>query len=157
MRLATLFTAALALALGAGSAQAAGHDHASAHDHHGAAAHAPAPLALDHGRKWATDAPLRQAMTGIHDAYHKAHTAQQAKSFTPEAARATAHTVKDRIDFMVANCKLSPKADANLHVLVADMLGAAEALETSPTSKDGLPRLRHALERYPRYFSHPGW
>lgn len=148
--------AALMLALGAGAAHAAPASHGSHHDH-GQAAHAPSGLALDHGRKWATDAPLRKAMTGIHEAFHEAHVAQRKKAYTPAAARATAKTVKEQIGFMVANCKLSPKADANLHVLVNDMLGAAEALEKAPGSKQGLPRLQSALERYPRYFDHPGF
>ena len=58
---------------------------------------------------------------------------------------------------MVAQCKLAPKADAVLHILLTEILQGAEAVAADPQSASGMPRIIEALRQYPVYFAHPGW
>jgi len=151
----SLATAALALALGGALLVAppvnAQHDHAHEHE-----AHATAGLTLNDGARWATDEPLRIGMQRIRDAAAPAIDAG-AHSLSADAARVLAAAVREQVNFLVANCKLEPKADAVLHVLIAELLGGAEALERDPHAEGGLPRIERALLQYPEYFEHAGW
>jgi hypothetical protein len=121
--------------------------HSHAHARHGAMA-----LELDHGRPWATDAPLREGMERI-----SAAVARAPGGLTLSQAQALAASVDEGIAFMVRHCHLEPEADANLHILLGRLSGAAAAVKANPGAADGLPRLREALAIYPRYFAHPGW
>ncbi|MGB5102420.1 MAG: hypothetical protein WBO04_03755 [Steroidobacteraceae bacterium] len=149
----TLAAAGLALALGGSLLMAtpvhAQHDHA--HE-----AHATAGLTLNNGARWATDEPLRIGMQRIRDAAAPAITAGP-HSLSKEAATALAAAVREQVNYLVANCKLEPKADAVLHVLIAELLGGAEALEQDPHAEGGLPRIEQALRQYPEYFDHPAF
>ena len=127
--------------------------HEQAHEHE---THAPAGLTLNDGARWATDQPLRTGMERIRDAAASALEAGP-HSLSPEAGRTLARAVREQVAYLVANCKLEPKADAVLHVLIAELLGAAETLERDPQAADGLPRIEQALRQYPEFFDHPGW
>jgi hypothetical protein len=124
------------------------------HEH---AQHGTMALELDHGRRWATDAPLREGMERIRAAVAKASRADAPGGLTPAQAQALAASVDEGIAFMVQHCHLEPKADASLHILLGRLSGAAAAVKANPGAADGLPRLREALAMYPRYFAHPGW
>ena len=129
------------------------HDHEHGHDAH--ADHADVGLLqLDEGKPWPTDAALVEGMQRIRDAVA---AAQSAAPLDAVAATALAQTVEDQVGFLIANCRLEPAADATLHVLIARLLGAANALRADPASPDGLPVMLDTLELYPRYFAHPGW
>jgi len=60
---------------------------------------------------------------------------------------------------MVKNCKLDEKADAMLHLLLADIIAGADAmvLQDSSKARKGAEQIAHALENYATYFDHPGW
>lgn len=129
---------------------------AEPHDHGGAqgAAHA---ISLDQGRKWATDAPLREGMGAIREALAQQH---------PEAGsvgadyEALASTIEKNVASIVANCKLPPEADRNLHFVVADLVGATDVLrgKTAGVSPaEGVHQAVRATNLYGRYFQHPGW
>jgi hypothetical protein len=112
-------------------------------------------IELDHGRLWATDAPLRQGMERIRAAVD---TAQQADpKLNPAQALTLAAAVEDGIAFMVQHCRLEPKADANLHILLGRLSAAATQVKADPQAADGLPQMLEMLDIYPRRFSHPGW
>ncbi|HEY1042857.1 MAG TPA: hypothetical protein VGE60_03255 [Telluria sp.] len=121
------------------------------HDHH--AEHAVKEIELDHGRRWATDAPLRAGMERIRAAVATA----TAQGLDDAKAQALVAAVEDGIAFMVRNCRLKPEADANLHVLLGRLAAAATAVKANPRAPDGLPSMREAIGAYPRYFDHPGW
>ncbi len=127
-------------------------DHNHSHDGHGASA-----LSLDQGKKWQTDAPLRQGMQSINDAAMKAVPAFHDDKLTADDAEKLAKHINHQVAYMVANCKLEPKADATLHVLIGDLLMGAETLSKEPASMQGLPQIIKALSTYPEYFNHPGW
>jgi hypothetical protein len=130
------------------------HGHAGAHDHgdHGAAA-----LSLDDGQRWATDEPLRIGMQRIRDAVAGTLATAEPGGLSPAQAKALADTVQENVTYLIQNCRLEPKADATLHVLINDLLAGAAATTANPASEDGLSKLAAALREYPQYFDHPGW
>lgn len=148
----TLAAAALASLLALGlPAQAE-----SAHDH-GAAEHA---LTLNHGAKWATDAPLRAGMDRIHGLVAPQLGAAHAGKLQAGQYRQLADQVGAEIAGIVADCQLEPAADAVLHVLIADLGTGVDAMsgKTAATPPvDGLLKVAQAVNQYQTYFEHPGF
>lgn len=136
---------------------------ASAHDHdheHGASSGAPSVLALNQGRKWPTDASLRQGMVRIRDAMEVAMPAINSGKADSAQFEIRAKQVNEQIAFMVQNCKLDKETDAMLHLVLAEIIAGAEAMEGKNKELDrrgGAVKVMHALESYDRYFDHPGW
>jgi hypothetical protein len=145
--------AAVALAF-AGPAFAAG----DAHEHgHGAGA---AQLELNHGKKWQTDEPLRQGMASIRGAVARDVKAIHANKATPQQYEALAKKVNAEVAGIVQNCKLPPEADAQLHIVVAELMAGAEAMEGKEkgvSRRAGAERVAKALNAYGNYFDHAGW
>lgn len=143
--------AAVALAF-AGPALAAN----EAHEH---GAH-EAKLVLDHGRKWQTDEPLRQGMSNIRGAVAKDVKAIHANKATLQQYEALAKKVNAEVAGIVQNCKLPPEADAQLHIVVAELMAGAEAMqgkEEGVTRRAGAERVAKALNAYGEHFEHAGW
>lgn len=151
-----LATAALALATAAVAGTQAAEDPAQAH--HGHAAHEPAPApTLADGQRWATDAPLREAMLRIREDVASRIHAFHEGSLSAAEAEGLATAVESDVQYMIANCRLDPQPDAALHVLIGRMLGAAEALRADPAAPGGVPELVSVLRDYGAGFDHPGW
>ena len=136
------------------SAQEHGHSHGHAHD-----MEKPVQLTLDHGKKWATDDSLRQGMSRIRDALNAELPAIHSGKAAAEQYQALAQKVNDQLAFMVKNCKLEPKADAVLHLILADIIAGADILQAQHGGEahQGAVKIVHALENYASYFDHPGW
>ncbi|MBV2182549.1 MAG: hypothetical protein KUL86_15125 [Castellaniella sp.] len=150
-RLLLALSLALPLALSAGPTLAQTHDHGSA---------ASTALTLDHGQKWATDAPLRQAMGNLAQAVNQSLPAAHAGTLTDAQYDALGTKANQEFAYIVENCKLTPQADAALHVILADMVNGAEVIGGKLAGQpraDGVVRLAQALNRYSEYFDHPGW
>jgi hypothetical protein len=131
---------------------AAADDHAHHHD-------ASASVVLERppgGGNWATDAPLRQGMERIHEAMTEMLPAFEKGELSAAAAGALATEVQAQVQFLIANCKLEPAADAQLHLVIGQMLSAADALAKDPSSAEGMPRLHQAVQIYGDHFEHPG-
>ncbi|HEX4944298.1 MAG TPA: hypothetical protein VFV55_08070 [Usitatibacteraceae bacterium] len=128
------------------------------HDHgHAAGA---AKLQLDHGKKWATDAPLRQGMTAIREAVHGAPAPLHKATAKPEAYAEVGNRVEAEVGRIVKECKLPPEADAQLHLVIADVIAGADAMKGARDAKAGragLVKVDSALKNYGTYFDHPGW
>jgi hypothetical protein len=125
-----------------------------AHDHG-----ASADVALQRppgGGNWATDAPLRQGMEAIHVALAAALPTFEKGEMSASEAQALAGVVTSQVQFLLANCKLEPDADAQLHILIGQMMSAAEAMVGDAASIDGVPKLHEAVQLYGDYFEHPG-
>ena len=130
---------------------AAAQDHA----HHAAdavdAAAAPAPA-----QRWKTDAPLREGMGRIRGAveglqhYERGHMG-------PEQATELANGIARDVNFIVANCKLEPSADAALHPIIGALMKGALALKAKPADLAAIPPMRSALQDYARQFDDPGF
>lgn len=152
---ATLSTAAL-LSVGAGTALAQDHSHSHDAGHGSGGA---AQLTLNNGKKWATDANLRQGMSRIRDALAAELPAIHAGKATAKQYQALSQKANDQIAFMVKNCKLDENADAMLHLLLADIIAGADAMagQDSSEARKGAEKIAHALENYAIYFDHLGW
>jgi hypothetical protein len=130
---------------------ALGETHAHAHDS------ATSALALDHGRAWPTDAPLRQHMNDL-----RATMAQSLPGIEAGALRAADYAklgafVEGKVASIVTDCKLPPEADAMLHVIVADLVAGADAMKAPGDAPGGAHKVVTALNAYAQYFDHPGF
>lgn len=67
--------------------------------------------------------------------------------------------VQGVVGVIVSECKLAPDADAQLHLIVAELLAGADAMagKTEAAPKAGAHQLVMALNSYGKYFAHPGW
>jgi hypothetical protein len=151
-----LGAAALTLTVASLPATAAEHRHDHGHSH-GAA---PAKLELNNGKKWETDAPLRRGMENIRAAMDGALHEIHENKFSAAKYGELAKKVNGEVNGIVANCKLDPKADAQLHLVIADVLEGVEAMEGKAKKvkrQAGAEKVVGALEKYAGHFDHPGW
>ena len=119
----------------------------------------PAQFTLDNGKKWATDANLRQGMSRIRDALSAELPSIHSGKAMTEQYRVLAQKTNDQIAFMVRSCKLEPKVDAMLHFVLADIIAGADAMMAHDDSgaHKGAEKITRALDNYGVYFAHPGW
>lgn len=119
-----------------------------------------AKLQLNAGKKWGTDAPLRQAMGNIRQemagALHDIHENRlSAKGYGKLAQK-----VEAEVGNIVANCKLGTQADEQLHIVIADLLGGAERMAGKVKGvkrQNGAVQVIGALEKYATYFDDPSF
>lgn len=117
-------------------------------------------LELNHGKKWQTDAALRKGMTRMRAAITAALDAVHAGKASDATFETAARAMNAQVTYLIQNCKLDPKADAQLHLIVADVLAASEVLEGKSAGTprvDGLLAAASSLNRYGEFFAHPGW
>jgi hypothetical protein len=151
MPLAAAITAMLAVTPVVSKAQmsAPAHEHAE----HG-------KLTLNHGKKWPTDDALRTGMNNIRKLVEPQLPAVHADKLAAAQYGELARKVEAEVGFVVANCKLDPKADAMLHLVIADIGGGVDAMAAKNPSvqpAQGATTVVAALNEYGRYFNHPGW
>ena len=129
------------------------------HHHHGHADQEAPALQLNAGKKWATDQALRQAMNNINRAMTEAHPQINQNKFGDDQYRNLAATVSQNVSYVVENCKLDAKADAVLHLVIADLLAGADLMagKTAGSRHDGAHQVFKSLKAYGQYFQHPGW
>ena len=101
----------------------------SAADPHQHAAGEPSKLAFDHGKKWATDEPLRKNMSEIRAVLAAKQVGIHKGTLAPEDYKTLGTLVEARVATIVAECKLEPAADANLHLIVAELIAGADAMQ----------------------------
>jgi hypothetical protein len=131
------------------------------HEHmHQSSAAAIAQLQLDQGKKWPTDPSLRSGMAAIQAAFDADHPAIHAGQETDAQYAALAGKIEAQVQGIVANCKLPPAADANLHYVIADLLQGVSLMRGEDPKRsrhDGAALVHGALTAYPKYFDDPGW
>lgn len=148
----TAIAAAVAM-FAADSAQAQIHSH----DHDAAT---PAKLSLDHGRKWATDEALRGGMSRIRALVEPQLAAAHAGKLGAAQYTALAGQVEAEVGAIVANCKLEPKADAVLHVVIGEIGAGTDAMAGKAATQrpqQGLVQVAKAVNGYAGHFDHPGF
>lgn len=149
-----LLAAGLSLAATAHAAPA--HQH-GAHETHGAAVES---LQLDAGKKWQTDQALRQAMGKIRQAVAASMHEIHQNRLPATGYETLARTLEGEIGNIVANCKLPPKADAQLHLVVADLLAGSGTMAGKvgkAPRRDGAVQVIGALEKYASHFDDPNF
>ncbi len=146
-------TAALtALALGPAHAAepAADHSHAAQ----------TIELQLNAGKKWETDAPLRKHMGEIRQAMAAALPAVHENRLPATEYSALAKKVEGSVANIVAQCKLPADADAQLHIIVAQILAGTDQMAGKSQSgepRGGAVKVVDALDNYGGYFNDPGF
>lgn len=150
-----LLTAFFGLALAATST--ASEDHSGHHHHHGDHHAGELELALDDGKRWATDDSLRTGMERMLEVFGQAHDDFRLGALDKAGAAALADQVDEQVKFIFANCNLPADADAELHKLLAAAFSASATLRESDNPHDGLHELHLVLKAYGEHFDHPGW
>lgn len=112
-------------------------------------------MQLDNGRKWVTDAPLRTGMAAIQLAFDTDHAAIHARTESNAQYEALAGRIEREIEGIIAQCRLSPVADANLHYALADLsrgVGLMRGEDPARSRHDGAALVHGALIAYATYF-----
>ena len=140
---------ALALPLSTLAATAAPHEHGAT----------PTHIELNAGKKWASDASLRQATSAMRDQIGSALPAAHAGQLSTAQYQALATDLTTQVTYIVQNCKLEPKADAQLHVLIGQLGDAIETIsgKQGDARADGVLKVAQTLNSYGKHFQHPGW
>lgn len=142
---------ATSLALGGAGISAA--IAADDHHHHGSIAE----LQLNQGQKWQTDAPLRKGMDAIRTDLAARLSEIHDNTLTPAQYNALAASLNGHVEYMVKNCQLPPDADAQLHLVLAEVLQGAHTMHSGHDRQEGAVRVVRALDAYGEHFAHPGW
>ena len=130
---------------------------AQTHDH---GATTPAQMSLDHGRKWATDEALRAGMGRIRSLVEPQLAAAHSGKLSPAQYAALAGQVETEVGGIVANCKLEPKADAVLHIVIGEIGAGTDAMagkSAQQRPQQGLVQVAKAVNDYAGHFDHPGF
>lgn len=132
---------------------------APAHKHDAHADHAaPSALQLNAGKKWATDEPLRKSMASIRQSVDASLHQIHENRLNAAGYVTLARKVEGEVGNIVRNCKLEPRADAQLHLIVADLLAGSEQMAgkvKQAKRQDGAVKVVGALEKYATYFDDP--
>jgi len=145
---AAILSGALALVPAAARAEAQPHEHG-----HGAAPQ----LMLDHGKRWSTDAPLREGMTRIRAIVEPRLEQVHAGGIDRATYSQMAGAIEAQLAYIVGNCKLEPEADAVLHVIIGGIGEGVDAMNAGAQAGQGALQIVAALDNYGQYFEHPGW
>lgn len=140
----------VALVAGGAPARAAEHAHHSRES----------ALTLDQGRKWPTDAPLRQGMARIRVSMARALPGVRNGAFGASDYRTLAADIESSVTYVVENCTLQGDADAVLHGLISELLEGAQTMQGNSTvvsAQKGVAQVSAALAEYGRLFDDPGW
>lgn len=131
----------------------------SEHHHRGHDAQGLTGLTLDHGRKWATDDPLRTSMASLRDTFAARIPAIHGGTLDAAGYTALADAVDTEVAHIIARCKLTPAADAMFHLVLAEMTAGTAILRGKAPGKpaQGAHRVAMALNAYGEHFEHPGW
>lgn len=130
---------------------------AAAHSHDAAASH---KLSLNQGHKWASDEPLRKGMDRIRAVVAPRLKEAHAGKLTTQQYRELATQVETEVAGIVATCKLEPKADAMLHLVIADLGEGTDEMAGKNAKRSpaqGLVKVALAVNQYGKHFEHPGF
>lgn len=125
------------------------------HEHNG---QHPQQLELNAGKKWQTDIALRKGMAAIHLQLADAMPAIHQGKFSPIELQKLASGIEVQVAGIVSNCKLDAKADAQLHLVITQILeGSKQLVGKQPTTSpyQGVMTVLSALDSYLRYFDDP--
>jgi hypothetical protein len=128
---------------------------ASDHQHHGE----QQTLQMNKDKQWQTDATLRNNMSSLADTLRVKTKAIHKGELTSAEYAALGAAVDTSVGDIVKNCKLPADADAMLHIVIGELIAAAETMRgTANANKAGAAHQAVvALNNYGRYFKHPGW
>ncbi|MBD9372595.1 hypothetical protein IB238_08170 [Rhizobium sp. ARZ01] len=147
-----LSAATLALAVGFGLPSTAISQ--TTHDGHGATA---VELTLNNGAKWQGDDNMIKGMNAIRDVMASQMTAIHDNTLSSDVSATMAKDIETQIDFMVANCKLTPEVDEQFHMVLAQLLDGIAKLHSGAEARNGAIQIVETLKVYGDHFEHPHW
>ena len=123
------------------------------------AAGAKAGVAPGQGHRWATDPALRTGMGAIREALSAGLPAIRAGTMRPDEYRALSAAIGARVRTIIAECKLPPAADAELHPILAALIVAANGMQGSQATASAAAAREavSAVNRYGQIFEDPSW
>lgn len=118
-----------------------------------------AMLVLNDDAKWPVDAVLSAAMLELRAELMQHLDAIHHHRFTGQEYQQFAAFVAQQIQQIVANCELTPEADAQFHLVLAAMMQGQKQLAQNDvaTQRQGAVQLLRALQQYPQYFADPAF
>lgn len=138
-------------ALSLGSVPALAMAAEDAHDH----GQPVTEMQLNNGSKWGIDAPLSQAMGKISQAVNAEVQSIHADTLPQDKYVALAGEINSQIAYMIENCELEPAADAQLHIIIHDLMDGSASMENNTQPRDGAVKVINALGNYANYFDDP--
>lgn len=117
-------------------------------------------LTLDHGKKWATDLPLRQSMEKISQLMNSNLSLIHNNKMSDSEFKSLSQQIHSQTNNIFKNCKLSPKADQMLHEILIPILKSENVYlgtEKSMSKHDATVSIMRSLENYGKYFDHKDW
>lgn len=137
--------------LGTAAMAAAPHSHDTGHD--------GGQLTLDSGKKWQTDKALQTGMAEIRKVMAASLDRIHHGKFSPAEYDALAGEIEAQIDAIVKTCHLPEQADAQLHLVLAQVMDGMDVMrgKGGDNRTDGAVTVIKALDAYGEYFDHKGW
>lgn len=117
-------------------------------------------LNLNDGKKWRTDDALRHAMTNIRISVTNTLTAIHSGNLKSTQYDVLTKSIEKEIAFIVAHCKLDPKADAYLHIILGRLAIGVDIVTAKRGNQEkelGVINMAETLNTYGKYFDHPVW
>lgn len=114
-------------------------------------------LVLNQGEKWEIDDSLHVGMSGIKQEIIKNLDEIHHERFTKQQYADLVVTLDKLLAFLFENCKLPPLADAQLHILLANVMQGVDKMKNSENKKQGAILIIQSLKTYPVYFNDPNW
>ncbi|MBF0191990.1 MAG: hypothetical protein HQL99_12750 [Magnetococcales bacterium] len=114
-------------------------------------------LTLNNGKPWQTDAALRKGMEAIQRDIKEALPRIRSGALSNRQYVALAKKMHQHINQITKNCKLTPEADTQLHLVLSEVIQGADAMEAQMGQSSGAAMIVHALDLYGRHFDHVGW
>jgi hypothetical protein len=105
---------------------------------------------------WATDAPLREGMGRIRTSVAALDHSEHGHLGAEQTVTLAGNIEKD-VNFLIANCKLDPDADAALHGIISKLLKGAHALKSNPADLAAIAPMREAVAEYAATFDDPAF
>ncbi|KHD89472.1 MAG: hypothetical protein OM95_03695 [Bdellovibrio sp. ArHS] len=121
------------------------------HSHH-AHKETSSALVLNDGQKWQADDVLRKQMQGLEEKFASVHQLFETKKARNADFMMLAKQIGEATSQIVKNCKLEPKADATLHVILGKLLNAKENLGVAKKRLAALKEMQQSFNLYHEYF-----
>ncbi len=103
---------------------------------------------------------MRTGMTAMKTLAVAALPKAHAGKLTSAQYDALANDVNAQIAYIVQNCKLHPRAYAQLHIVIGDIAQGVETMQGKHPGKGrplGVVEVSKAMNTHGEYFNHPGW
>ena len=126
-----------------------------AHSHEQESTHQK--IQLNQGKKWPIDASLHIGMSKIKTSIEESISEIHHKQFSEAQYKALADKVDAQLAYLFKNCKLPAAADAQLHILLFDIMQASRQMQSSDNPRSGAITTIKALQKYPHYFDDKDW